>query len=233
MTVIADGVTEQDPDHVLIGRHVLDHANWQERRLIDHIEKRYRLPVTTFAVDCGGHTPAADGPPLLCYDGSEDARHPIERAGLPAPRSGCAGLERPANLRPLGSLASAGATDGMVDFVEVNRGAAELGGRVAAEQRAFRRAQERVSRAAEQHGSYRTVAPRAGDQETEVVTLLREDVGGMAGDEHALHVYEIPLWLQGGLVGATKAHAESRGWQTRPERRPTPEPPRTPAAERP
>ena len=81
LTVIADAVTEFEPDHILIALHVPDHANWQERKLIEHIEKRFGLPVTTFAVDLGGHTPSADGPLLLCYDGSEDAKHAIERAG--------------------------------------------------------------------------------------------------------------------------------------------------------
>ena len=81
MTVIADAVTEFEPDHILIALRVSDHANWQERRLIEHVENRFRLPVTTFAVDLVGHTPPADGPLLLCYDGSEDAKHAIEHAG--------------------------------------------------------------------------------------------------------------------------------------------------------
>src|SRR5918994_1464992 len=81
VTVIADAVTEFDPDHILIARHVSEHANWQERRLIEHVENRFRLPITTFAVDPAGHTRTADGPLLLCYDGSEDAKHAIEHAG--------------------------------------------------------------------------------------------------------------------------------------------------------
>ena len=51
LTVIADAATEFEPDHILVALHVSDHANWQERRLIEHVEKRFRLPVTTFAVD--------------------------------------------------------------------------------------------------------------------------------------------------------------------------------------
>ena len=51
MTVIADAVREFEPDHILIALRVADHANWQERRLIEHVENRFRLPVTTFAVD--------------------------------------------------------------------------------------------------------------------------------------------------------------------------------------
>ena len=44
MTVIADAVAEFEPDHILIALLVSDHANWQERRLIEHVESRFRLP---------------------------------------------------------------------------------------------------------------------------------------------------------------------------------------------
>ncbi len=81
VTVIADAVTAFEPDHILIALHVSEHANWQEHRLIEHVENRFRLPVTTFAVDADGHARTADGPLLLCYDGSEDAKHAIEHAG--------------------------------------------------------------------------------------------------------------------------------------------------------
>src|SRR3954454_20921673 len=81
VTVIADAASAFEPDHIVIALHVSEHANWQERRLIEHVENRFRLPVTTFAVDPVGHTRTADGPLLLCYDGSEDAKHAIEHAG--------------------------------------------------------------------------------------------------------------------------------------------------------
>ena len=64
LTVIADAAAEFDPDHILIALHVSDHANWQERRLVEHVEKRFRLPVTTFAVDPAGHTPTAGWRPV-------------------------------------------------------------------------------------------------------------------------------------------------------------------------
>jgi nucleotide-binding universal stress UspA family protein len=133
MTVIADAVTEYEPDHILIALRDLEHANWQERRLIEHIEKRIRLPVTTFAVDPGGHTPTADGPLVLCYDGSQDAKHAIERAGrlLGGRHALVVTVWQPTPA--LGSLAFAGATDSMFDFVEVSRAAAELGARVASD----------------------------------------------------------------------------------------------------
>jgi nucleotide-binding universal stress UspA family protein len=81
VTVIADAVSAFEPDHIVIALHVSEHANWQERRLIEHVENHFRLPVSTFAVDPAGHTRAADGPLLLCYDGSEDAKDAIEHAG--------------------------------------------------------------------------------------------------------------------------------------------------------
>ena len=80
LTVIADAVAEFAPDHILVALRGPEHANWQERRLIEHIEERFGLPVTTYAVDDRGHTATADGPLLLCYDGSPDATHAMERA---------------------------------------------------------------------------------------------------------------------------------------------------------
>src|SRR5215208_617709 len=128
VTVIADTVTAFEPDHILIALHVSEHANWQERRLIEHVENRFRLPVTTFAVDPAGHTRAADGPLLLCYDGSEDAKHAIEHAGrLLGGRDALVVTVWQPTLA-VGSSGSAGATDGF-DFVEV--AAADLGERVA------------------------------------------------------------------------------------------------------
>jgi nucleotide-binding universal stress UspA family protein len=81
ITVIADAVADFDPDHLLIALHVSTHANWQEHRLIEHIEDRFRRPVSTFAVDPAGHTRSAAGPLLLCYDGSPDAQGAIAHAG--------------------------------------------------------------------------------------------------------------------------------------------------------
>jgi osmotically inducible protein OsmC len=133
LTVIADAVSEFAPDHILIALHVSDHADWQERRLIEHVERRFRLPVTTFAVDLAGHTPPADGPLLLCYDGSDDAKHAIERAGRLLSGRDALVVTVWHPTRQLGSFAFAGATDSMFDFVEGNRAAAELGARVAAD----------------------------------------------------------------------------------------------------
>jgi nucleotide-binding universal stress UspA family protein len=81
LTVVADAVAEFAPDHILLALRSSEHANWQEHRLVEHIEDRFGLPVTTYAVDVRGHTGTADGPLLLCWDGSADAAHAMERAG--------------------------------------------------------------------------------------------------------------------------------------------------------
>ena len=81
LRVIADAVEEFRPDHILIALRSSEHANWQERKLIAHVEERFGLPLTTYAVDTQGHTSIADGPLILCYDGSEGARDAIRHAG--------------------------------------------------------------------------------------------------------------------------------------------------------
>ena len=131
VTVIADAVTAFEPDHILIALHVSEHANWQERRLIEHVENRFRLPVTTFAVDPAGHTRTADGPLLLCYEGSEDAKHAIEHAGRVLGGGDALVVTVWQPTPALRGYASAGATDSTFDFVEVDRAAADLSERVA------------------------------------------------------------------------------------------------------
>jgi hypothetical protein len=59
LTVIADVVRDFDPDHIVLALRSATHRNWQEHRLVEHIEERFRLPMTTYAVDADGHTPAA------------------------------------------------------------------------------------------------------------------------------------------------------------------------------
>jgi nucleotide-binding universal stress UspA family protein len=133
LTVIADAVAEVDPDHILVALRSPEHANWQERGLIEHIEKRFGLPVMTYAVDLEGHTSTAEGPLLLCYDRSDDARHAIDYAGklFAGKRALVVTVWRPAV--GLGGLGVAGETAGMVDFFELDQVAAEHAGRVAEE----------------------------------------------------------------------------------------------------
>lgn len=59
MTVIADAVADFGPDHILLALRSSEHANWQEHKLVEHIEKRFGLPLTTYAIDPSGHVPAA------------------------------------------------------------------------------------------------------------------------------------------------------------------------------
>ena len=51
LTPIADAVARFRPDHILLALRSPEHANWQEKRLIEHIEERFGLPLTTYAVD--------------------------------------------------------------------------------------------------------------------------------------------------------------------------------------
>jgi nucleotide-binding universal stress UspA family protein len=133
MTVIADAVAEFEPDQILIALRSSEHANWQERRLIEHIEERFGLPLTTYAVDLGGHTSSADGPLILCYDGSRDARTAIRRAGaLFAGRRALVLTVWQPTAVP-GSLGFAGETAGMVDLFQFARAASGAGRRVADE----------------------------------------------------------------------------------------------------
>jgi nucleotide-binding universal stress UspA family protein len=128
--VVEDAIAQFQPDHVLLALCSPEHANWQERRLLEEIEQRFGLPLTTYAVDRRGHASTADGPLLLCYDGSEHATHAIERAG--ALFAG-----RPALVvtvwqgPPRGRLAWSGASATMDPFVETARSAAERAGRLA------------------------------------------------------------------------------------------------------
>ena len=61
MTVITDAVETFKPDHIMLALRSSEHANWQEHGLVEHVEKRFALPVTSFAIDSGGHvSPPAD-----------------------------------------------------------------------------------------------------------------------------------------------------------------------------
>ena len=132
MATIADAVAAFRPDHILLALHSPRHANWQERRLIEHIEQRFGLPLSTYAVDLEGHTASAAGALLLCYDGSEDAKQAIERAGelFHGRHAQVVAVRQPS---PLGSVSLLGATAGMVNVVEVDRAPVESGGHLANE----------------------------------------------------------------------------------------------------
>jgi len=133
LTVIADAVADVRPDHILIALRSSEHANWQEHGLIAHVEQRFGLPLTSYAVDEDGHASSADGPLILCYDGSEDARHAIRSAGelFAGRRARVVSVWQP-TAAPV-SLGFAGETAGMVDFFTLDRAAAKAGDSLADE----------------------------------------------------------------------------------------------------
>lgn len=75
----------------------------------------------------------AETPLLLCYDGSGPAKHAIERAADLLRTRNAVVLTVWQTTVGLGSFAWAGATENMLDYVEFDRAAAELGGRIVSE----------------------------------------------------------------------------------------------------
>jgi nucleotide-binding universal stress UspA family protein len=133
LTVIADAILEFRPDHILLALRSAEHANWQERGLVKHIEHRFGLPVTTYAVDPQGRASSADGPLLLCFDGSDDARRAIKRAGALFAGRHALVVTVWQPIADLDDFAWTGAIAGQVNIVELNRGVAADGERVADE----------------------------------------------------------------------------------------------------
>lgn len=58
LTAFDDAVADFQPDHILIGLRSSEHANWQERGLVEHVKARFALPLTSYAVDPQGHASA-------------------------------------------------------------------------------------------------------------------------------------------------------------------------------
>ena len=59
ITAFADAVATFDPDHILIALRSAEHADWQERGLIDKVTRKFDLPMTIFDLDRHGHSPNA------------------------------------------------------------------------------------------------------------------------------------------------------------------------------
>jgi hypothetical protein len=59
LTALADAIAGFQPDHILVALRSSEHANWQERGLIEHVKERFGLPLTTFAIDPQGHPSTA------------------------------------------------------------------------------------------------------------------------------------------------------------------------------
>lgn len=72
----------------------------------------------------------ADTPLLLCYDGSEPAKRAIARAADLVRTRNAVVLTVWQPTAVLGSFAWAGATDSMLEYVELDRAAADLGERI-------------------------------------------------------------------------------------------------------
>ncbi len=62
LTVPADAVTEFQTDHILIALPSSEHANWQQRGLIEHVTEHFGLPLTNFAIDPEGHVSTNGAP---------------------------------------------------------------------------------------------------------------------------------------------------------------------------
>jgi hypothetical protein len=57
LTAFADAVAEFKLDQILIALRSPEHANWQEQGLVKHVQKRFALPVTSFAIDPADTSP--------------------------------------------------------------------------------------------------------------------------------------------------------------------------------
>jgi hypothetical protein len=45
-----DAVAAFHPDHILVGLRAPDHADWQERGLLDELLRRFEIPLTVFSL---------------------------------------------------------------------------------------------------------------------------------------------------------------------------------------
>ncbi len=52
---VADHVHDFSPDHILIALRSGEHAGWQERGLIERVQRIAHVPLTIFEVDSSGH----------------------------------------------------------------------------------------------------------------------------------------------------------------------------------
>ncbi len=50
LTAIEDHVRAFEPDHILLALRSSEHADWQERGLLDRVANRFRLPMTVFEI---------------------------------------------------------------------------------------------------------------------------------------------------------------------------------------
>ncbi len=55
LTAIEDHVRAYEPDHILIALRSQEHADWQERGLLDSTLGKFAIPVSVFEIDDTGH----------------------------------------------------------------------------------------------------------------------------------------------------------------------------------
>jgi hypothetical protein len=54
LTLIADAVADSCSGQILLALQSGDHANWQERHLVEHIEDHFAVPGTSYAATAKG-----------------------------------------------------------------------------------------------------------------------------------------------------------------------------------
>ena len=200
MTVIADAVEEFRPDHILIALRSAEHAHWQERKLIPHVEERFGLPVTTYAVDLDGHTSVADGPLLLCYDGSEGARQAIRHAGSQFPGWRALVVTAWQPVAVPGSFGMGTEAAPTRDFAERDRAAAERGSDLADEG-------VDIARRAGLHAAPLPVKATGPIWETIVEIANRDDAATIVMGSRGL--VGLRAMVLGSVSGAVVRHAKS------------------------
>ncbi|MHB8696038.1 MAG: universal stress protein [Solirubrobacteraceae bacterium] len=127
-------------------------------------------------------TANADSPSLICYDGSMAAKHAIRcAAALPCARRAVV-LTVWEPTAGLGSFAWSGATESTLDYVELDRTAAELGGRIVEEgariaQHAGIQAQPVAAKAA--GPGWKTILKVAADHEASTIVIGSRGLTGM------------------------------------------------------
>jgi hypothetical protein len=60
MTAITEHIRDFQPDHLLIALRSAEHADWNERGLIDRVGGTFHVPITVFEIDPEGHLVARD-----------------------------------------------------------------------------------------------------------------------------------------------------------------------------
>ena len=199
LRVIADAVEEFGPDHILIALRDSEHANWQERGLVPHVEERFGLPLTTYAVDVQGHTSTADGPLILCYDGSKGAADAVRQAGALFTGGRAFVLTVWRSVPVPGSLGMGGEATPLVNNVELDRAAAERGGRLADEG-------ARIAQAAGLQAEPLPVKAQGAIWETIVEIANRHDAGTIVMGSRG--VTGIRAMLLGSVTKAVVHHAD-------------------------